>query len=228
VVVPGIPHHVTQRGCRRQRVFFSPDDYRLYIRLMAERCSHHAVDIWAYCLMPNHAHLIAVPVHESGLRRAIGEAHRRYALEINSRENWTGHLWQERFSSCPMDERYLVAATRYVELNPVRSGLVRSPQDWPWSSAIPHLSGKDDKLVRVRPLLDLVGDWKEFLKDDSAERDLIRKHARTGRPLGDDAFVTECEQRTGRVLRTRRRGPVRREADRQETPCWRSSTRPES
>ena len=119
IVVPGMPHHITQRGNRRQQTFFNSDDYSVYIDLMAQWCREQGVRIWAYCLMPNHVHLVAVPSSEGGLRRAIGEAHRRYTRRVNFREGWRGHLWQGRFASFVMDESYLLAAARYVELNPV-------------------------------------------------------------------------------------------------------------
>ncbi len=94
-----MPHHVTQRGNRRQQTFFSDGDYAAYRELMAQWCREYAVEIWSYCLMPNHAHLIAVPSGEDGLRLAIGEAHERYTRRINFRERWRGYLWQGRFAS---------------------------------------------------------------------------------------------------------------------------------
>ena len=124
LVIPGLPHHVTQRGNRRQQTFFNDGDYAAYLELMADWCREEGVEIWSYCLMPNHVHLIAVPKTEDGLRRAIGEAHRRYTRRINFREQWRGYLWQGRFASFIMDEPYLLAAARYVELNPVRAKLV--------------------------------------------------------------------------------------------------------
>jgi len=117
VVVPGMPHHVTQRGNRRMQTFFCDEDYRAYLSLMVEWCGRHGVAIWTYCLMPNHVHLILVPPREDAMARAVGEAHRRYTRRVNFREGWRGHLWQERFASFVMDERYLPAAARYVEMN---------------------------------------------------------------------------------------------------------------
>ena len=134
VVGPGIPHHITQRGNRRQETFFGAEDYQAYIELMREWCGYWKVEVWAYCLMPNHVHLIAVPPSEEGLRRAIGEAHRRYTRRVNFREGWRGHLWQGRFASFPLDERYLLAAARYIEQNPVAAGLVPNPESWTFSS----------------------------------------------------------------------------------------------
>jgi len=208
VVVPGIPHHVTQRGNRRQQTFFIDADYRLYKTLMAEWCTRHGVVVWAYCLMPNHTHLIAVPSSNDGLRLAIGEAHRRYTHHVNRREGWTGHLWQGRFASFPMDQRYLLAAARYVELNPVRAGLVDSPKDYPWSSTKPHLINQDDGLVKASPLLGLVEDWWKFISEglSGEDTDKLRKHQRTGRPLGSDVFIKQLERRTRRILQRQRPG----------------------
>ena len=209
VVAPGLPHHVTQRGNRRQQTFFCDADYRNYLALMAEWCGRRGVEIWAYCLMPNHVHLIATPETADGLRRAIGEAHRRYSLRINRREGWAGHLWQGRFISFPMDEAYLLSAARYVELNPVRARLARRAQDYPWSSAAAHLAGQDDRLVKTGPLLALVDDWAEFLDDglDTSAAEALRRHERSGRPLGGESFLAALERRLGRTLAPQRRGP---------------------
>jgi putative transposase len=209
-VVPSLPHHITQRGNRRQQTFFYPDDYLLYLALAAEWCDRYGVQVWAYCLMPNHVHLIAVPGSPDSLRRAIGEAHRRYTTEINKREGWRGHLWQGRFASYVMDDRYTLAAARYVELNPVRAALVARAEYYPWSSTRAHLLGQDDCLVRVAPLLARVGDWSSFLREGANGEDShrFRRHESTGRPLGSDAFVDDLERVLGRVLRRRPPGPA--------------------
>ena len=219
VVAPGHPHHVTQRGNRRQRTFFSDDDYRRYLDLMAEWCARRGVAVWAYCLMPNHVHLIAVPRTADALAAAIGEAHRRYPAHVNRREAWRGHLWQARFASFVMDESHLLMAARYIELNPVRAGMVERPGDWPWSSARAHLAGRDDGLASVAPLLGLAQDWTGFLDAGlgAADLDAVRRHGRTGRPLGDERFVERLEVTLGRVLRKRKPGP-RRAADDDEPP----------
>lgn len=208
VIATGIPHHVTQRGNRRLTTFFGEEDYNAYIDLMAEWCGKCGVEIWAYCLMPNHVHLIAVPESEDGLRRGIGEAHRRYSRMINFRQDWRGHLWQGRFASFPMDESYLLAAVRYVELNPVRAGLVQDRASWQWSSARAHLAGLDDQLVKVAPLLGMVGDWNLFLSaatDEEMEK--IRRHERSGRPLGSESFVERLESTLDRILKSGKPGP---------------------
>lgn len=211
VVVPGYPHHITQRGNRRQKTFFCDDDYLAYLDLMAEWCRKSQTDVWSWCLMPNHVHLIVVPQSEDGLARAIGEAHRRYTRRINFREKWRGHLWQERFASFPMDERYLLAAARYVEMNPVAAGLVRRPEEYRWSSASAHMEGKDDGLVKVAPLLEMISDWQSYLALSTPdELDLLHSHERTGRPLGTNTFLQRLEQILGRELQPKKPGPQKR------------------
>lgn len=212
VVVPGIPHHVTQRGVRRMETFFDDEDYEVYLRLMREWCDTAGVEIWAYCLMPNHVHLIAVPDSEESLARGIGEAHRRYTRHINFKKGWKGYLWQGRFASFPMDENYLLAACRYVELNPVRAKLIDWPGSFRWSSAKAHLEGKDDALVKVAPMLELVPDWAELLSSgDQALFDEVRMHERTGRPLGSDGFMAKMSSIAGRDLGKKKPGPKRSE-----------------
>lgn len=209
IIAAGIPHHVTQRGNRRMPTFFREEDYQAYIALLAEWCRKCGVEIWAYCLMPNHVHLIAVPESDDGLRRGIGEAHRRYSRMINFRENWRGHLWQGRFASFPMDETYLLAAARYIEMNPVSAHLAPDAASWPWSSARAHLAGTDDELVKVAPLLEIAGDWRLFLAGAGGEEDIseIRKHERTGRPLGSERFVERLESALERTLKPGKPGP---------------------
>lgn len=210
IIAPGIPHHVTQRGNRRMETFFRDEDYQAYLTLMAEWCRKCNVTVWAYCLMPNHVHLIAVPETEEGLRLAIGEAHRRYSSMVNRRQEWTGHLWQGRFSSFPMDESYLLAAVKYIEMNPVRARLVTDPYDWQWSSARAHAERNDDLLVKVEPLLEMVGEWKMFLAEpEEEEANKIRGHERTGRALGGDTFLDLLEGALQRTVKPRKAGRKR-------------------
>jgi putative transposase len=211
VVIPGLPHHITQRGNRRQQTFFNDGDYAAYRELMGQWCKELGVEIWCYCLMPNHVHLIAVPKSEDGLRRAIGEAHRRYSRRINFREDWRGHLWQGRFASFVMDEPYLLAAARQIELNPVRAGLVVAPSNYRWSSARAHLRGKDDGLVNASALLKIAGSWRRLLSSAATEEEIetFRRHERTGRVLGDEDFQKRLEKNLGRVLRRQKPGPKR-------------------
>ena len=163
IVAPGLPHHVTLRGNRREPIFFEPGDQSLYRRILSDEAHKSGVDVWAYCLMPNHVHLIMVPSDDAGLGACMGKAHRRYTGFVNQRAGWTGTLFQGRYASVVMDEAHLMAAARYVALNPVRAGLVDHAEDWPWSSVRAHLSGLDDGLVTVRPLLDRIPDMPELL-----------------------------------------------------------------
>ena len=208
VVLPGIPHHITQRGNRRQQTFFNEDDYAAYVSLLSEACKACDTQVWAWCLMPNHVHLVMVPRHEDGLRSAIAEAHRRYTRRINFREGCCGHLWQERFHSFALDDSHLLAVVRYVERNPVKAGLVRRAQDWAWSSARFHALGINDGLTRKGPFSNWVENWPKFLAASDPEQDEeIGLHTRTGRPLGSESFMRRAERVAGRSLRPGKPGP---------------------
>ena len=209
VVVAGAPHHVTQRGNRRQQTFFRDGDYRAYVALAGEHCRRCGVAIWAWCLMPNHVHLVAVPETASGLAEAVGETHRLYARQIHFRTGWRGYFWQGRFASVAMDEAHLYTAVRYVELNPVRARLVDAAEDWPWSSARAHLRGEVDGLTETGALAARIPDWRAYL-DAAADGDAeyaLRRHTRTGRPVGSEAFIADLEERLGMRLRPRKPGP---------------------
>jgi len=207
-VIPGIPHHVIQRGVRRLEVFKSDDDYNIYLDLISKSCKKAGTEVWAYCLMSNHVHLILVPSSEDGLRASLGDAHRQYTRLINFREWCRGHLWQERFHSFAMDEDYLLAAVRYAELNPVHADMVNQAGDYQWSSARAHLAGEDDRLVNVAPMLNRVNDWRAYLDSslDESTKETFRLHGRTGRPLGDESFLENIERITGQVLRPQKPG----------------------
>jgi len=209
LVIPGIPYHVTQRGNRRQQTFFEDGDFALYRDLLAKAAMRAGTEVWAYCLMPNHVHLIAVPSDEHGLRRTFADAHRRYTGFINARHRWTGHLWQGRYGAVAMDEAHLVHAARYVALNPVRARLCDRAEHWQWSSARAHLAGKGDGLVTVAPLLERVGDFALFLGTEEDQRGVraLRMAETTGRPLGSAAWIEQLERETGRTLARKKPGP---------------------
>jgi putative transposase len=208
VVIPGYPHHIIQRGNRRQKTFFSTDDYRTYIDLVAGKKDEAGVSIWAYCLMPNHIHMVAVPDAADSLAELFKTAHRSYTRHINFREGWRGHLWQERFHSCVMDERHLMAAVRYIEQNPVRAQLCSTPADWPWSSVHAHLQGADDALTSVAPMLERVSNWHHYLATTDSDEQLktLRQKSRSGRPAGDKRFIEHLERTTGLTLHKRKPG----------------------
>ena len=146
IVVPGLPHHVTQRGNRREAIFFEDGDHEIYRDLLAEQTVKAGVEVWAYCLMPNHVHLILMPGETDALGRAVGETHRRYTNFINARGRWTGHLFQSRFASVALDHTHLMRAVRYVSLNPVRARFVSRAEDWRWSSVRAHLAGVNRRI----------------------------------------------------------------------------------
>jgi putative transposase len=209
IVVSGAPHHVTQRGNRRQTVFFGEADYRAYLDLLAEHTRKAGVAVWAWCLMPNHVHLMLTPPDADALRAALADAHRRYSRMVNFREGWRGYLWQGRFASCPMDAAHALAAARYVELNPVRAGMVKKPKAWPWSSARAHLTGKSDGITDIAALGIAPDQWAAFLDSglDEPTLESIRRGERTGRPLGSSDFVQRLEAETGRKLARQKPGP---------------------
>lgn len=209
VVVPGHPHHVTQRGNGRARTFFGDADYALYRDLLAEHCRAAKVEVWAWCLMPNHVHLILVPADDDGLRRALAPVHRRYAGIIHARRKRTGHFWQGRFGAVVMDEDHLAAALAYVSLNPVRARLVARAQDWRWSSTRAHLRGKDDGLTALAPIKDRFPRFADLLaaEPDAVQFARLRAAESIGRPLGDDGFLATIERLTARTLRPGKRGP---------------------
>lgn len=211
-VVPGLPHHVTQRGNRRHQTFFCDADYRLYLHLLRDACAKAGTAVWGWCLMPNHVHLILVPARPDGLAEALRGPHWAYASHVNGRENWRGHLWQSRFASVPMDEPHLHVCLRYVELNPIRAGLVARPEEWPWSSARAHLGRGEDGLTELAPMHERVEDWRAFLAAglNEAELDTIRAAERNCRPLGGPAFLDRVAALLGRDPRPSRRGRPRR------------------
>ena len=212
-IIPGTPHHITQRGNGRQRTFFSDSDYRLYRDLLKEQCAANGVAVWSWVLMPNHVHLILVPSHEDSLRAALSKVHRAYAGHIHARERRTGHFWQGRYGCVAMDEVHLAAAIPYVALNPVRAGLVTRAQDWAWSSVHAYLAPEQgDGLTDPAPVLDRVADFPALLRagEDEALSMALRRAESIGRPLGDAAFMDWIEATSGRNARPQKRGPARK------------------
>ncbi len=207
IVVPHCPHHVTQRGNRRQQTFFRDDDYLYYIEQLRIHCVRYSVSILAYCLMPNHIHLVVVPAKEKALRMAIGLTHQSHSKFINYRNNWQGYLWQGRFFSVPMDDEHTNTCIPYVEDNPVRAGLADHPWDYRWSSANARYTGHDDPLVAGEYLRSSPIDKKWCREDTETAKqiDLIKSYSRTGRPIGSDRFTASIERQTNIRLKLRKR-----------------------
>ena len=222
IVIPGLPHHVTQRGNNRQDVFFTDADRKVYLELLGRQCKTFGLTIDGYCLMTNHIHLIATPRDEGSLAKAVGRTNLYYTRHINRLHGRSGHLWQDRFFSCPLDDQYFWTAMIYVERNPVRAKLVRKPWRWPWSSATAHVTGIDPTATRETPgLLDLAawaklqppdGDWRESICQPQDEQTLMRFRTWSNRgcPLGSDSFLSKLETLLNRRLRPRKRGRPRK------------------
>src|SRR5579862_7231739 len=209
VAIEGVPDHLTQRGNRKQRVFFSESDYRIYLDLLRRYSAAYELDVWAYCLMPNHVHMIVVPQQVNSMAKALGRVHAEYAKHFNLIQQSCGHVWQARYFSCPLEGAHLWRAMAYVERNPLRAGLVENTEAYRWSSAGVHL-GKTD----AAGILDLTAwrkaytaeRWKDVLRTNIEDEDLaerIREATLRGRPLGGAEFIEDLEARTGRRLRPR-------------------------
>ena len=207
-VFPGLPHHVTQRGNGRQQTFFDDADYALYRSLLREHCSAASVEVWGYCLMPNHVHLILVPADPDGLRRALARVHRIYAGRIHQRLRRTGHFWQGRFGCAAMDEQHLFAALRYVALNPVRAGLVGRAADWRWSSTRTQLGLEQDAITNVAAVRQRAPDFAALLAaaEDEQAAMRLRRAETVGRPVGSAQFLDQLERRYGRAVKPAKRG----------------------
>jgi len=209
-VMPDVPHHLTQRGVRSMRIFHSESDFREYIRLLAEQAPLHTLDIISYCLMSNHVHLVCVPRREDSLSGAVGEAHRRYTREINARQGVKGHLFQERFFSCPMDTRHFRAAVPYILNNPVKARICERAEEYPWSSAAFNLGLRDsDPLAGPTEYSQELADLPILMRESQTDRESIealRRCTRTGRPCGSDSFVRALEILSGRKLMPAKRG----------------------
>ncbi len=212
IVVPGHPHHIIHRGNRREKVFLNDSDKQTYIHYLEKYSKKEGVEFWAYCLMDNHVHFIAVPKEEDSFGKGFKEAHKHYTRMINFRENRRGHLWEGRFKSCVLSEKHLYAAMRYVERNPVRAGIVKKPEDYPWSSAKAHIRKKKNLFLSDNFVIKEIPDWQNYLAEEKSKIDesLFVRHADSGRPLGDDNFIDTLEKKTGKKLRKKKPGPKKR------------------
>lgn len=212
----GVPHHITQRGNRREDIFFTDEDREVYLSWLKEYCEKFGVEILAYCLMTNHVHLVAVPATDDGLQRVLKPLHMRYAQRINRAQGWKGHLWQGRFFSSPLDEAYLWAAVRYVERNPVRAGMKRRAEDYRWSSAAAHCGTHSDMLLSPKSnwgkQFSAIEDWSAWLAagDEAEELQTLRRNVEKGLPCGSESFVQKLGRQAGRLLEYRPQGRPRK------------------
>jgi putative transposase len=206
VVAADVPHHVTQRGNGRRFILASDTDRSVYLTLLRENIESCRVSLLGYCLMSNHIHLVVVPRKAEGLARALRQTHGRYASYWNAVHGSSGHVWQGRYYSCPLDQAHLWEALRYTELNPIRAGLVAEAESWRWSSALAHChKAMDNGLLTMLPWQDHWSEeaWREYLTAGEKESELaaIRRCTYTGRPLGTAEFIGALEKTMLRRLR---------------------------
>ena len=220
VLAVDTPYHVTQRGNARRTVFETDSDRLAYMSLLQEFGRLHRLNILGYCLMRNHIHLIALPRRVDSLPRVLRSVHGRYAAYLNARRAASGHVWQGRYYSCPMDENHLWTALRYIERNPVRAQMAVQAESYLWSSARVHCNeGFSDGLVDLEMWRNRwsAEEWREFLACASGadeEDEHIRLYTHNGRPLGSLEFIRQLEQGTGRLLTARKGGrPRKRQAE---------------
>jgi putative transposase len=209
----GYPHHVMQGGNYDQSVFETEADFRCYHGWISEYSQRYVVDLWAYCLMPNHVHFICVPKAEDALARMFNTVHMRYAQYFHGKKGLKGHLWKGRFLSCILDDRSVFEEVRFIENNPVRSGLVTRAEDYPWSSARHHVLGESDAAIMTGCFLNKeIRDWRAYLTDKPDDSALNRSWQclKTGRPSGDESFIHGLEEIVGRRLLALPRGRPRK------------------
>src|SRR5688572_9810138 len=211
-VFSGLPHHVTQRGNHRDRVFFSKGDEKAYLSLLHAYATVNEVQIVAYCLMPNHIHLVLVPRTVDSIHLALRAIHSQYAQRVNRMRGQKGHLWQGRYFSSPLDANYFRNAVRYVELNPVRAGMVPRAEEYAWSSAAAHCGLRYDPLLALdqqfSSLFPGTSGWARWLAEGIPvdALDALRNHGHRNLPCGSTEFVSKLKGTMGRDLTFRTRG----------------------
>lgn len=208
-------HHVTQPGNRRSDVLEKAADCEAYLRFLKRYAGKRGLSILAYSVMTNHIHLVAVPKTDESLGQALRDTHTVYAMYFNSRTQLSGHVWQGRFLSCPLDETHLWAAVRYVECNPVRAGMVERAEQYPWSSASAHCGVRQDAVLLPHdfPPAGVITDWADWLHEERSDDETgkrIRRQTHTGRPCGSSEFLDRLEHLLQRVLRPKKGGRPRK------------------
>lgn len=208
IVIKNTHHHITQRGNRGEPVFFEKGDYQTYLDLLLEQCERFKVSLYSYCLLPNQVHMIAEPQETDLLARAIGETHRRYSVIINQRQNWSGHLFQNRFFSYPADEQNALRAARFIETLPVTVGIAPKPENYLWSSAKARTKVTENNFLKSFRSFHVIHNWADYLERpmDPNELRQIELHLQTGRPRGSDLFLDNIEAEIGRGVRPKKRG----------------------
>jgi putative transposase len=211
IVLPGHPVHIIQRGNNRSATFYSDDDYRHYLDALTEASKECKCAIHAYVLMTNHVHLLVTPTTETGMSRMMQSIGRRYVLYINRTYKRTGTLWEGRFKhSLIQDDFYYLICSRYIELNPVRAGMVERPEGYPWSSYRHNAEGQINSIIQAHELYLTLGQtveeraqhyqelFRSHIEDDTLEA--IRRATNKNQVLGNERFKEEIEQMLKRKI----------------------------
>ncbi|OGP92340.1 MAG: hypothetical protein A2156_14750 [Deltaproteobacteria bacterium RBG_16_48_10] len=214
IVAVGYPHHIVQRGNNREKVFFNPGDYEKYLSFLRKYSEEKESATLAYCVMPNHVHLLVIPSQDESLAKMMQCITLCYTQYYNREKARTGRLWECRYHSTVIDgDRYLWTVSKYIENNPVRAGIVKKPEDYPYSSAKTHLLGGNNPLLN-KPLFDRseLNEYKRFmrLEEDEKIQEEIRRQIRLGKPLGNGGFLENLSERLGCSLSFRPKGRPRR------------------
>ncbi len=215
IVVPGYPHHVTQRGNRQMKVFCDEADRRVFLRMLREASDLYSLRHYSYSLMTNHIHMISVPEYVASLPLAMHDVLGSYASYFNAKYGLSGRLWQGRFYSAVMDEEHFWLGLRYVERNAVRAGIVTRAEEYVWSAAAAHCGLRDDPILTPLPRIpSYISSWSAWIEVVEANEQLriIRENTKTGRPCGGEPFIEELERILGVRLKRRRRGGAKESA----------------
>lgn len=216
LVVAGHPHHILQKTFEGRPAFYDMGDYFAFLEQLRRFRDQYRLEILAWCLMPDHFHLLAAPEKTDALAKGIGSTCLVHSQHLNRKYKRSGHIWQARFYSAVVDQGdYLLAAARAIELNPVRAGKVRRAEEWPWSSARHHLTGRRDPLVNSAAAFPDPGAWRDWLntEDDGATAALVEA-TKGGRPFAGPTLIAELERLTGRRLTKGKPGRPRKQLDR--------------
>ncbi len=213
IVCIGVPYHVTQRGNFRMDIFEEDADREKYLEFFKQYKEQFKVKVYAWCLMSNHVHFIVEPTTEKGLAELFKFTHMRYSQYFNRKKGAHGHLWQGRFFSCALDNDHLYEAMRYVELNPLRAGIVQRIDGYSWSSVKEHLNGKGKMTLDAVTNYLEIDDWKEYLREKGDDELInnIRKRTKIGKPLGDAKFIKKMEKLSGKKFTFRKNGRPKKE-----------------
>lgn len=212
LVVIRYPHHITQRGNYKQKIFSNKTDRQKYLSFIKDETKKYGLDLLAYCLMPNHVHFIAIPKREDSLGNSFKYSHMKYSQYYNKRMGLSGHLFQGRFYSSVMDELHTLACARYIERNPSRAKIVEKPWYYEFSSAKVHCGIENGDILGVNKLFDYIQEsqetWKSFIDkpDDYGQLKNIRKKTLSGRPLGGNRFIEKLEKKLGKSLKLKPKG----------------------